>query len=495
MLSRPLRVALVGAPALAVVEASGVLLLGDWVAQVKNLLFIAIAVLAAAVFLREGRWRELRQPVDLAVLVFVGIALLSAVLNSTPAEPVALGIFVYLRAAALFYGWRALRPAPDLVASLCRGGLWVGLAVAGLAVVQLLLGEPAFAAVGRAGTRWSDEGRALGIFDHPNDLGHFLGILLLLAVCLHGRRPTRRHAVELGVLTAGLLASNSRESWAAIAMGLVILAIVKSGLRRSSALAGIGLVALITVELVASPVHRSGLVDRLMGVKNAVAPSNTQSEPAATPSKAAPSLPAGTAGPGPQEGTAPATPSMSIRQPSSSARPPAESAPPRETRLLLFEQGLDIYQDHPVLGVGPGRFGGNVAAVTNSPVYRVYDFRFYGLSGTQVESFWLHLLVELGTMGFAAYVCWIALLFVGSLKRRRPAAELGPAAVATLTLAAVVSLISPALEDPLTPVLLFTLVGMAWQLACSPGTGGTTTAQRQSDNQLRRAASTHVASR
>jgi hypothetical protein len=92
-----------------------------------------------------------------------------------------------------------------------------------------------------------------------------------------------------------------------------------------------------------------------------------------------------------------------------------------------------------------------------------------------VDSFWLHLAVEVGLLGLLAYLAWLVLLalpLIRSSRRYRRDDVEGPAeteatgawAVGALVFAVIVAALSPALEDPLFPPLLFGIVGIAWVL-------------------------------
>lgn len=68
-------------------------------------------------------------------------------------------------------------------------------------------------------------------------------------------------------------------------------------------------------------------------------------------------------------------------------------------------QSLRVASDHWLLGVGPGRFGGTVAYLTNSPIYEQYGFQ-RTRSITSINLFWLHILGEVGILGLAAFL-WL----------------------------------------------------------------------------------------
>jgi O-antigen ligase len=77
-----------------------------------------------------------------------------------------------------------------------------------------------------------------------------------------------------------------------------------------------------------------------------------------------------------------------------------------DLRTLFVIQSLPIMRDHPLLGVGPGRFGGAVAFNYGTPIYDEYGFRplFWNPAQRTVDNFWLHLLVETGVLGVVAFL-------------------------------------------------------------------------------------------
>lgn len=76
-------------------------------------------------------------------------------------------------------------------------------------------------------------------------------------------------------------------------------------------------------------------------------------------------------------------------------------------RLYYWLRGLDLFLHHPLLGVGPGRFGGSVAHIFGSPWYKIY-----GLGGmSTVDSEVVQVLGELGILGFLGYL-WILVTLV-----------------------------------------------------------------------------------
>ncbi len=70
-------------------------------------------------------------------------------------------------------------------------------------------------------------------------------------------------------------------------------------------------------------------------------------------------------------------------------------------------QSLALVLNHPLFGVGPGRFGGTVAFITHSPIYAQYGF---GNSvPTSINLFWLHIAGETGLIGLGIFL-WLMFL-------------------------------------------------------------------------------------
>ena len=96
--------------------------------------------------------------------------------------PVLIGqaLFVYFRGAIVFYAVRALNPSWARFSRCCgRPAAFVGDLDVLVALVQMVVGRPAYRGVGWVDPTWADIHRAQGLFDHPNHLGHVLGLVLI----------------------------------------------------------------------------------------------------------------------------------------------------------------------------------------------------------------------------------------------------------------------------------------------------------------------------
>jgi len=86
-----------------------------------------------------------------------------------------------------------------------------------------------------------------------------------------------------------------------------------------------------------------------------------------------------------------------------------------DLRVRFIDQGLEVLARDPILGVGPGQYGGAVAQTYGSSVYAELGAQ---APERTVDNFWLHLLVEMGTLGTLAY---IAIYFVAAWRLWVPA--------------------------------------------------------------------------
>jgi hypothetical protein len=135
-------------------------------------------------------------------------------------------------------------------------------------------------------------------------------------------------------------------------------------------------------------------------------------------------------------------------------------------RFTLFQDTLPIIRDHLWLGVGPGRFGGNIALITDSPLYAQYHFPpFHYATGGQLDMFWTHTVAESGILGTAAYIAIIITCFVVGKRAYRKAIDPRHRALLlgllyVIPVAIFVSLVSSTLEASPPATLFWALMGM-----------------------------------
>lgn len=77
-------------------------------------------------------------------------------------------------------------------------------------------------------------------------------------------------------------------------------------------------------------------------------------------------------------------------------------------RVYTVSKSMEIWQDHPLWGVGPGLFGGVVSLKYNSYIYCMYNFDIHALSlinaWKAVDQFWPRLLGEIGIVGAVLFI-------------------------------------------------------------------------------------------
>jgi O-antigen ligase len=131
-------------------------------------------------------------------------------------------------------------------------------------------------------------------------------------------------------------------------------------------------------------------------------------------------------------------------------------------------------KDHPVLGVGPGRYGGAAADIYDTPVYAQYgtDELFANPTQRTVDDFWLHLVVESGLLGLAAYLAMIGTALVPIVRGARQAAfgrEVALAGIAAAVIGLSINAVTTMLLEANSVAFLFWfLLGVGSQLARAP---------------------------
>jgi len=425
-------------------DAGSTAVLPEWPKTLKSVLYLALLAVTVAKFTLARRWRELRTPADL-VLVALGLVMIVAGLvgGSSPGL-IGDALFVYFRGVLVFYGWRALRPAwPQVVPLLWLVGAILGANVA-VALVQMVVGTPSYQALGWVDLSWSRTYRAQGLLDHPNHLGHALALALLglLAWFVTRERVPAAWWAVFGVFAFALSATQSRESAGGFLAGAVLIGVLRRRWRPVVA-GAVAVVLLFGVQLALRPANRTELLRRLAGVFSAI------------------QVPSGDEG----------TPDYCIEGHEGNENC-ATIVPQREIRLLYAQQGLRLLMRQPVLGYGVGQFGGIVAEKNDpdwnlDPRFGPGGFDMHDSTQQQVDTFWLHLVVEVGLVGLVLYLVWLALVArpLLPIARRGPPdipAALSSWALAALLFGVLVAFLSPALEDPLFPPLLFTVLGLAW---------------------------------
>jgi hypothetical protein len=444
-----------------------------WPKTLKSALYICLLALTVAKLAVDRRWSILRTKADLAIVVAGAVLLVAGLVGGTGPVVIGEALFVYFRGAIAFYALRALDPSWQLVRRL----LWMvgGLVAvnAAIAFVQIFAGIRSYQVLGWVDLTWARTNRVHALLSHPNDLGHVVGLMVLGLIAWFVTQPRVRARwwLLLGLLVIAMGAAQSRESTIGVLAGGILIGVLQK-VHRKRVVIAMGLVLLTAAApLVYSSTNRAEWARRLEGVSNAVeTPSNVDTTATPTPTP---------------------TPTASCEAGATDCAAPNASNPGREIRVLYAQEGITLWKARPILGYGIGQFGG-IVAYRNDPNWNTSTkfgpngFDKFGFRAKTVDSFWLHLLVEGGALGILGYLGWLVLLgtpLVGVTVRQRrrhdesahPAFYWAPAAI---VFGGLIGLLSPSLEDPLFPPLMFSIIGIAWVLLArgdlrAPATAGT----------------------
>lgn len=310
-------------------------------------LALILLLLGSLFRLQQAGWPLRRTPADLPVAILLATGILSTVWNSVPMHIAVFGLRAYLEYFAL-YLVVAYLPWPDHERrALLLWFLALGVAIALFGDAQTIL----HVATPRAwlSTLEAATTRAFGTMGNPNTFGAFLVWLLslLMALLVVPVRGGIRLLALLGMAIAlpALFFTLSREALVAAAVTALFVAVAAD--RRL-------LVPLILGAL-AVPILDPHIVSRFAIALNG----------------------------------------NYIRVSSSYGR------------LLFWERGIQAFLAKPLLGWGPGRFGGSVAHLFGSPVYYLLRLGEKPI----IDSQHVQTLAELGVLGYIAYL-WLGLAAV-----------------------------------------------------------------------------------
>jgi O-antigen ligase len=366
---------------------------------------------------RSGRLvPALRHPVVAGLAAFALIGIASAIVNNVPPAVAVAGLVFTLDGAVLFV-------LPRLVPFGMREAGWAVVAFVSAAAVAALLAmgqvviHPNFLGLETFTGRFSEGQRVASLVVSPNLLGLLLAMAMPfpLLACLHtaGRVRWLAGGVAL-LLSLALLYTFSRGAWLALVLATVVVSIVVD--RRAIAL--LAMIGLVTFAIaLVLPRH---LADPQRGEERF-------------------DLVAATLG-------------------------RLEALGQGDLRVQFVENATPIILEHPLIGAGPGRYGGAVARAFGSPLYQQYTGGTVPI-GRTVDNFWLHLLVETGALGVLAFAGAIAIGVAGALRAASRSARLQRAVLAgcaaAISVLAIDSISEMALEGNSTAFAAWFLLGMA----------------------------------
>ncbi|GAA1677047.1 hypothetical protein GCM10009765_27940 [Fodinicola feengrottensis] len=416
---------LFGHPGLPNAKGDPTWILADWPKNVKTGLFLLVLGFTVIKVAVDKSWRDFFTKAELALVALGVIMAISGFFGGSGAVLIGQALFVYFRGVIVFFAWRAVRPTTKQLKPILY--LVGGIAVlnAGLAIVETLIGYPAYQWLGWTDLTWARINRAHALLNHPNHLGHFLMIVEIGLIAWFSTKDkiSKKLWFLFGFLALGMSATQSRES----AIGFVLAAVVIWWMRRRPvrplAIALILVVGFTGLQLLNSTENRVTLEKRILGVLAALhfgAGSSAEDQP---------------------------------------------GIPAREIRVLFYQQGAKLFVERPVLGYGVGQFGGTVAFQHDPTWYKKFNFNLYGAKPDQVDSFWLHLAVETGALGVLGYLVWLFFLIAPMVRSRTRGPDVSPYVLwgpPVVVAAVVAAFLSPSLEDQLFPVLFFTVLGLGW---------------------------------
>ncbi len=303
---------------------------------------VVLLLLSAAIRLNRAGWPLRRTAADLPVALLLGACVLSTLWNFVPLHIAFFGTRAYLEYYALY---AAVVYIPFAEGDRRQLILWL-LVLAG--AIALLGDAQKFLNVATP-RQWLSAAetattRAFGTMDNPNTFGGFLVLTLSLmtAMLFTKVRGGLRTLALLGLVIGlpALLFTLSREALLAFGAAALIIAVVTD--RR--------FLLVLVAGVLLLPIADPHLVSRFTFAlsSNYLAASSSYG------------------------------------------------------RLLFWEKGLHAFWLNPLLGWGPGRFGGSVAHLYGSPVFTLLGLGYNPI----IDSQHIQTLVELGAVGYIAYL-WL----------------------------------------------------------------------------------------
>ena len=348
----------------------------------EPMLLVAGAVVALDAIRRRTFPVALRDPVLPLAALFVGLAIVSAAVNTVPPQVALLGIVMTVDAVAIYFAVRMV-PIDDRAAGLAVGAVVavvVGAALFGIA--QVVLAPDLLGFNTRAG-QFGEGNRISSFIGDPNMLAAVIGIASPFALYASRHLTDVRWRwvarLALFVLMLALLLTFSRGAWLSVAIGCLVVALLVDW-RSLPFLA----VAIVLAWGAATAMPRGMLV------------------------------PEAAEGGGGGGGGGP------VSIPDSTGNRFGSLLDRNDTRGRYLRDGLRVIEANPLLGVGPGRYGGGAALIdpeNPSPVYEEYDVELFGYR--TVHNFWLHLLGESGVLGAAVFLTLIAGLLIRFVRGAR----------------------------------------------------------------------------
>ena len=364
-------------------------------------LLLLVALTITAKGWRDGTLRRaLVHPALPLVAAFVVVAVISMIVNGVPPVIAAAGTLFTIDAIALFFLPRIVGFPPRHAAIAAGAFVAVAGVAALLAIAQITLAPTIFGMEVSRG-RFSEGHRVTAFFDgNPNMLGAVLAMgtpfPAFAARYLRGRWRLAAFLLVV-VMALALFYTFSRGAWLGLAVSMLVV-----GLILDWRALGLVMVAGLLAYGAAHVMPRNLLVGLISGDGSEPVPEVSFDLGGALGDRL------GTIGEG------------------------------RDLRFLFIANALPIIEDHPVVGAGPGRYGGAVSArFSESPLYDRYTDGEVP-EGRTVDNFWLHLIVEFGILGALLFAAILAYAITQLIVFARKAEPLTRALLAAFAAAGVV---------------------------------------------------------
>lgn len=398
--------------------------LRDSTTYFSEVLLLLVGTGIAVRGLRDGRLvPALRHPVLAFLASFVALGAVSAVVNGVPPLVAVAGILFTVDAAALFVLPRVVGFSVRQATVAAGGFVAVALVAAILALAQVVL-DPNLLGLESFAGRFSEGNRIASFLVNPNMLGVILAMAIPIASIGCFRLESRRWRGAAGaasaILVLALLYTFSRGAWLGLGVAMLVVGLVLE--RRA-------LLLVLVLGLLA------------FGAANVV-PRDLLLDPA---DRVTTDIGGGTFG-------------------------RFDSLEGADLRILFIENAAPIIVDHPLLGAGPGRYGGAVAWRLGTPLYDEYTAGAVPRDRT-VDNFWLHLTAESGVLGVLLFLAAILLAVRGLIGAARHASGRRRGLLASFAAVAIVlvmdSLTEMLLEGNTTSYSMWLFLGIGTVLAAA----------------------------
>ncbi len=323
------------------------------------ILFLFRQSLSRSTFARTG--------LGIPLLGFALAGILSSLIGHIPAWIVGVQLLLYLKGFIFFYIVLHLSNNPRILRTYIRFFAGVGIIILTLGIIDLVNPYWFRAVIGNeinVGLRFGLPSTK-SIFTHPGDFGWFMAFLTLYGFSYYMIFNRNIYLVFGLIFSLGSFLSMRRRNLAGIFTGLIVGVWKQPKVEKVRAGVILGAIVALFIVLAWSTIEM--LYTDLM------------------------------------EGYV------------------ANRHPREEARNVLYIGSFQIARDYFPLGVGLGRYGSWMSAVSYSPIYREYRMNeVYGLTPDNpsfaTDTFWPAVLGETGVLGLIFYI-WICLRFLLFLNR------------------------------------------------------------------------------